>query len=253
MKIALIPPKGYERWALHSNFHLALAQITNYLYIETYVEASKRGDYVVIDNGANEGVPVGDLYLLHQARKFHADEIVAPDVLRDGVATVRRTQQFFRNAKEVGQEYKGYNYMAVAQGRSIVEVQDCIFDLAQIEYITCIGLPRHLLTTLSNATTRLFLADWINKEYGNKFEIHFLGVDAQRLPEISAAAQKLYVRSVDSSVPFNYAYRNEALPVAGTDVSAIDRRSDYFSQFDAISPSLLRHNITLFKALANAK
>lgn len=246
MKLALIPPRGWERWAMHSHFHLALAQVSNNkFYDQVYKEASERDDYIVVDNGAAEGTPVGDYKLFSMASRWRANEVVLPDEIRNGEETVRRVMQFERNIDDSAYVFDQFDYMAVAQGVTTDEVKKCIQSLAHLSYVRTIGIPRHLITTMQRRFVRLDLATWIEREFPKRFQIHFLGTNPSVPSEILRAVKETpFVRSVDTSMPFNYAIAGVALTLTSP---AIGRPSAYLSHHQNMKIGILRMNIDTMK------
>lgn len=245
MKLALIPPRGWERHALHTDFHLALAQVSNKFYDEVYTRAADRDDFIIVDNGASEGRPVGDFLLYSQAKKWNASEVVLPDVMFNGIETFGRAQRFERNIHDSAYVFDAFNYMAVAQGQSVEEVKDCITNLSGLSYVTTIGIPRHLIRTLQNRFIRLALAEWIDKEFPNRFQIHLLGTHPSVPSEIVRAARDTpCIRSVDTSMPFNYAIAGVTLTQTAP---AIGRPANYLHDIQNMSSAVLKQNIETMK------
>lgn len=248
MKLALIPPRGWERYALHSDFHLALAQVNNRFYDETYTRAADRQDFIVVDNGAAEGKPVGDFLLYSQAKKWGANEVVLPDVMFEAIETVRRAERFKANIDDSAYVFDAFNYMAVAQGNTINTVKACIDGLSELPYVSTIGIPRHLITTLRQRFIRLVLAEWIDKEFPKRFQIHFLGTNPSVPSEVARAARETpFVRSVDTSMPFNYAIAGVML---GLTAPAIGRPAGYLTDMQNMTSGILKHNISTMQRWA---
>lgn len=255
MKIALIPPKGLEGFALHSKFHLSLPlpeTMRNPNYVNVYQRAKRGGDYIVMDNGIAEAAKLLNSELIASAAILGADEFVLPDVIRDYRKTVERVKLFFTQygaqAKEVGLN----KFMAVAQGTDRRQVTSSIKSFADIEQITCIGLPRHLLQTTGTTNIRIDIANWIKANFDDRFEIHLLGADAASRKEIRwAATYAEHIRSIDSSLPFNYALAGYSLDSVGT----IVRPDAYFTRAwgTMANVELVKHNIQIFKRWANGE
>jgi hypothetical protein len=250
MNLALIPPKGWERWALASRTQLMLAQVTTPAYIRTYREASERGDYVIVDNGAYEGAPVGDFKLFSAAEAVHANEIVLPDMMRDLEATMLRVKQFIRHIGHTAYILEKFAYMGVAQGKTFDEVLACVEYYSRLSIVRTIGLPRHLLQTLNVKTARVSLAMTIEERYGSRFAIHFLGVNPSHPYEVHDASMNTYARSVDTSMPFNYAIAKEKIHKG---CKVIDRPPHYLGEMRNMDMQLLKSNIAQMEKWANAK
>jgi hypothetical protein len=242
VKLALIPPAGYEGIALRSNMHLTLAQIEAGAYHDVYKAAAVRGDYVIMDNGANEGQTVGDALLMHRASYLGAKEVVVPDVIGDRGRTLLRARQFFMNMQTMSYSPHDYKFMGVAQGRSIEEVERCVEGFSRFNYITAIGIPRHLIKSTGEQTIRVNIARRTLNKYGHRFEIHLLGTSPTWMDEVLYAARRLPkgIRSVDTSAPFNYAIAGKALKLG---CEPVLRPPAYFSERRNISQELLDYNI----------
>jgi hypothetical protein len=251
MKACLIPPRGLEGYALHSRFHLALALpelMRNTDYVTTYQRAARGNDYTILDNGEAEGARVSAKELFEAAQLIGASEIVLPDVIGEVDDTTKRTRGFLVRYEE---ELGPYNLMGVAQGKNEAELQKCIEYYSKYAAITTIGIPRHIIRRMDKSTARVDLANWIKAEFENRFTIHLLGVDPYRLREIAWAAKYAsHVRSIDSSLPFNYALMSAHL---NNGAPAITRPGRYFEKNWAtvVTRDLVLANIGVFKGWAN--
>jgi hypothetical protein len=252
VKLALIPPRGFEAYALKGDAHLILAQIRYREYEELYGQACSEGGLTILDNGANEGQIVSDLLLMQQAGQYGVREIVVPDVIGSRDKTVQRARRFWQNVVNSSYPYSTYDYMAVAQGTSLSELFDCVATYSKLRFVTTIGIPRHLLQTAGTQMARITLAKHIRENYGNRFQIHFLGTNPSWLAEVHYAAREVpFVRSVDTSAPFNYA-------IAGVPIKhsnrPIKRPEMYFDVAPTINTVTLNHNIrTMRRWLSGAE
>lgn len=253
MEAALIPARGLEIYALRSTFHLALAvpdALKNPFYVGAYRRAATRGDYIVLDNGAAEGQSAPDKMLVETAKLLRANELVAPDVIKDGTSTVARTKNF---CSQFAEDIIGLRVMAVAQGNKLATFRTCIDNLARLSRVRVIGIPRDAIDTLGSKAARIDLANWINEAYPLRFDIHLLGTHSAWLGEIKAATTYApHIRSVDSSVAFNYAIFNTRL----SNTNKTYTRHPRFLTTDwsrDVSANLLRDNIQTFMEWAGAK
>lgn len=248
--VALIPPRGFENFALESNFHLALALpdlMARKTYGGMYARVSRLGDMVVMDNGAAEGSLVSDFDLLAATSKVAAHEVVAPDVLCNAEATVKRTRDFLATSSS----QLPTNVMAVAQGSTIAEFRNCVDRFADMGQITTIGIPRHMITTLDKTPARIDFATWITSKHAERFQMHFLGTNPSWIKEVKAAAKYTAVRSVDTSLPFNYALADVLLSMTN---EVIHRPTGYFTRrWEALGrPKLIRQNVETFMSWADS-
>jgi hypothetical protein len=250
MKVALIPPRGLESYALHSRFHLALALpelLQNKAYVSVYERAANGGDFIIVDNGEAEGNRCTPEELLAAARVLRATEIVLPDVIGEGPETYKRAKKF---VDKYGEEVQGYKLMGVAQGANVSKFMACIDLLATIPGVTTIGIPRHSISRCQNMATRIDLANWVRDTYKKRFEIHLLGVAPTYLPEIRWAAKYAsHVRSIDSSAPFNYAMNKKHL----SGMETVARPDKYFEKnwSMAVPRTLVLANIQTMKEWAS--
>lgn len=259
MEVCLIPPKGLETFALHSHHHLALAMpelVDNPAYVSVMDRAHRGGDFIIIDNGAAEGARVTDAKLFAAAKVLHANEIVLPDTLGDWFLTMQQCNAFMAENRIGLEQFEG-NFMFVAQGKSREQVEQAIRAVVRYDRVTTIGLPRNLIGYTQNQTIRIDVANWIESTYGERFKIHLLGVSAGNLREIKWAARYAgHIRSIDSSLPFNYAIKGRDLNRAADVMETINRPDQYFERnwnAAAIRRALIISNIDAFKGWAGAR
>lgn len=242
MKAALIPPKGYNNTVYRSGIHLALAQVGDEDYRRTYLNIP-RGDYLILDNGAAEGEPVKDSELIDAAKYYGADEVVLPDVMCKGYDTLRRIRIFLELYGHLAEQVK---FMAVVQGSSFTEVRNCIDTLIRDKRISVLGIPRHLISTLDSKGARARVLEYIQRFYGTeRKEVHLLGTSPHHPTEIQFISKTYpWVRSVDSSLPYNYAIAGRRLADVGTE--PVRRPEGYFTEEREVDHELLMDNITTY-------
>lgn len=242
MRVALIPPRGLENYALRSRFHLALAiptLLTRQTYGGMYKRAAKLGDYVVMDNGANEGQRATGQLLCDLATNFGCQEVVLPDVLYDKYGTIMGAKVYLMG----GYGGLGLRKMAVLQGKDPTDLKSCAIRFADIPQITVVGIPRHSIVTMNRPAVRIEIANWIEDRFPKRFKIHLLGTNSAYLGEVSAAQKYApHIRSVDTSMPFNYAIAHRSLTRV---TDTVIRPERYFTDdwSGRIDVNLLRDNI----------
>lgn len=195
MKIAWIPPTSLLHYTNNTNYQLVLPQVLR--ADPSYAAHYTRSDlgFKILDNGAAEGALASVEELFRWAKAISADEIVVPDVLHDLHGTVNAA----RNFEMYTASYPDYGYMAVAQGQSITEVIQCIDRFGELDYITTIGIPRHLVD--KGSQTRASLAEYTAKTLPDR-SIHCLGMNVRDTMEVERLAKTGVVRGVDTSMPF---------------------------------------------------
>jgi hypothetical protein len=142
--------------------------------------------------------------------------------------------------------------MAVVQGTELRMLKYCVHKFAESR-VDVLGIPRHTLTTTNNKSIRIEVANWVEQTYPGRFEIHLLGTNPEWLGEVAAVRKYAdHVRSVDSSLPFNYAIARKSL----RDCRDVVHRPDYYFEEDwsrRVDVRLLQDNITTFMEWADAE
>jgi hypothetical protein len=242
VKVGLIPPRGYESYALLSNYHLVLApELTRVEYRSVYSVPKTELGFVTVDNGAYEGSLVTNEMLVKHASGIKANELVLPDSMGDSVASVKLMSEFL---SWPGRRWFAGDFMGVAHGSSKKEILECVGWMAEQPSISTVGLPKILFNTYqSSFSARIELANAVKEKYGNRFKIHFLGADPRWQRELYHVAKNSpHVRSIDTSLPFCYT-------MAGTKVSSeasIGRPRRYFNDTLQMDLNLLHYNIRTY-------
>lgn len=203
MKLAVIPPLSLLPWALASDYHLMLPQL---LYSRSYEFFFRHlclnnDQYVILDNGAAEGYEATDEELVRLVAQFQPDELVLPDVIGDGPATVKRVGEFLR-----GFDFEpNCKIGAVAAGQDRADALCTAVELLSKypDTIDVLYIPRSLVTP-DDPKARLHLAEQIH-DISDR-EIHFLGASRFWVGEIREVAALPFVRGMDTSAPFNYTF-----------------------------------------------
>lgn len=254
MKLALIPPRGLENYIHLSSIQLALAHIEHVEYLREYAIADRRRDFIILDNGIAEGVK--DLTakrLCVLASRFGADELVAPDVMNNGTKTLHAVEKFLDEVEQLPKTYKSLRIMAVAHSTSgdLEGAKGLVNYYADKPEIHTLGIPRCLMSEEHRAV-RIDLANWVYESLPGRFEIHLLGTNPLWPREVaSAATYAPHIRSVDTSMPFNYTIARERLDVKKP--ATVKRPPNYFDVPRDIDPDLLRRNITAMFGWVNAE
>lgn len=218
MQLALIPPYDLLHYTKKTTYQLMLPQCaeesTKY-YMHYLGLCQDPEQFVILDNGAAEGVDFDWETLINMAYQFEVSEIVVPDTLGNMEDTIDKAQRFIDfflhghpNAHE--QFAWDFSFMFVVQGQTYEEVLKSAEWAASQRWISSLGIPRHMIETLEAANARIRIANEITKMHANK-DIHFLGASPQAPLEVQALASpsvtnQAYLRGFDTSMPFNYAH-----------------------------------------------
>jgi len=216
IKVALIPPLGWEQYLLDSTgVQMALAIdscMAHPHYRSAFTDMADRGDLVIVDNGEAEGMRNANHTVTDFAMSLKATEQVLPDVMGDRVETIRKVHEFFLMP---GNYWSGMDYMLVLQG-DLYDAQTMVHWASEftsgaqtdrVNPITTLGIPRNMGVMTSNSGVRIDMATWIATHYPNKFQIHLLGAQAAWPQELKFANKYAgdVIRSIDTAMPFNYA------------------------------------------------
>lgn len=245
MKLALIPPNKFMDKTV-DNYHLILPQqLGDASYMAKYMHHRRAGHYLILDNGAAEGIHFTVETIHTLAATLMVNEIVVHDVMNDYYSTKTRVQSWQDKVKP-----NAFNYMGVVQGMTIDLCKVCIDFYLDVPWITSIGIPRHLITTLKAGTeTRMKLVQYIREQQGNDVAIHLLGTSPDYITELRDWGPRFNsynVRGVDTSAPFNYAMESELI----SDGHVIPRPKGYFKR-TSINEEVLDLNIKALHDWAN--
>lgn len=225
MELALIPPLAYRQDSAMTRMQLVLPRLyMDYkLYAEMYQAHAGNGCFIILDNGAAENEQVTDYELSTVAQELMPDEVAIPDVLGDAKATINRAQNFI---EEYLEKYTmiGVAPGFVAQGCDVLETLDTIWEAYDRwnGIVKTIYIPRRLINDTGNKTARI---EVMQNNLPDCFEYHFFGATGLFPDELRVAATLPNLRSMDTSLPYNYAWFNQ--PIDFTDMN-ISRPNDYF-------------------------
>jgi hypothetical protein len=201
MKLAVIsPPHIGELYS--SGYHFALGQklVTDEMYRRRFREFRRRGDFIIVDNGAaekgEERLPFEDI--LNAALHVEADEIILPDYLQDKANTM---DQSFQWAPLLPRRQR----FVVPQGKTWEEWKTCLVALVHHCRPVTIGIPKWIDRELPGGRPH---ALELVKELGyhNECNIHLLGIHLRPFAEVYKAWNVLHsIRGIDTAAPIAYA------------------------------------------------
>jgi hypothetical protein len=212
INVATILPTPLLETRKADMYHMCLFQVVkhNPVYAGFFKKMVEQGKFVIMDNGAAEGVNPSMEDLLQVYPLVNPSEVVLPDVVYDKYETLRRTRAAYRKFVEVGL-HKTTQFMAVPQGNSFLAWCDCLNEMLQQEHITTIGVskfvtPRFQPEMGSDANVRLECVDMIlqqAKKLNREVQIHLLGCwdDPKEVGQIAEAFGK-EVRGTDSAIAY---------------------------------------------------
>lgn len=204
MKLAVITPSPGELCEHRFSYHMVLAQkaLLYPAYARWYYEASKRGDFIILDNGAAEGEQLSIDNLMEAANLVQADEIAMPDVLKDSGATV-----LLHTDKRIRTLIPAKRRMIIPQGNDADEWLACCELLIENCPAATIGIPKHTERFVGGRTK---LIESIS--HRREFNIHALGCYGDPIGEVWALQVCASdIRGIDTGAPIAHAQHGELL------------------------------------------
>jgi hypothetical protein len=250
-----IPPFAMLDSTLNSYRHLMLPHLlTHQVYSNHFKRVKGLGQYIILDNGAAEGVKVTGRQLVDTCYDYKVDELVLPDVMGSSDATYDVATDFltdYRNRLPVSTRL-GY----VLQGRTVTEAVDTYHrvrgNTRLLAKINVWYLPR-LLVTPENPDARIDVAEYILDLEGKLPKpIHFLGAAPTFISEIATVRDRhLRIRSMDTSAPFVYAFAGRFIAEEG--VQRRDQEKYFTSLVDNTTRALAMRNCSVMEGWAGAQ
>jgi hypothetical protein len=226
-----------------------------------YTRFYQQHKLIIVDNMIYEKEKAVDIdVLIEKAKLVNATEIIAPDVLYDGEATVNTTTRFIDCLSK--QELSRFDIQAVIQGKNLADVLNCTLRLYKIPEITtlgfsCLAIP-HVMCSITNTddvmTNRVMFINWLAASgvlNGIAFEdlkqYHLLGL-GNNVAELTY--MKRMFRSCDSSLPFVMAQYGVPLVEGLGDYSIKERHHNMENSLNESQLQLAKQNIELCIKLA---
>lgn len=207
-KVAEIVPVDQLEDIASNHYHMCLAHLVAMgcnnkqamMYTEFYRRMSNEGKYVLMDNGAAEGMQGNCGVLVEQYAKVRPTEIVVPDTLNDANDTLRKMFDWLDHYD------LPYKQMVVPQGRTFEEWKACAYIMMQEKRINTIGISKFLNIATGDETIRhqavQYLDEIADKLGRDDIEYHLLGCDEG--PGIVGGIQSISkrVRGCDSAFAY---------------------------------------------------
>jgi len=237
MKYAPIGPSAYINnvWREYGlGYHFALAQMCQAShYLLQYKTMHTYGGFIIIDNGAAEPEEerITFFEVCKHATAIRADEVVVPDILRDGPSSTKLT---IDKAHLIPPNHR----MIVPQGKDATDTLKSLIEIANHVDFASIGIPKHLE---KDGQRVAFLKLLISTGFLDTCHIHLLGCYKNPFKEI-AEAMKVWphIRGFDTAAPWSYA--QEEVPL---DFGAQEGRIPSADFSAAVDPIHLDNNMFL--------
>lgn len=255
-----LPTKYLKTLGEHNDYNFTLAHLVgDDEYLTYYRENNK---YTICDNSAFElSKPLDAPQVIHAAKLFKAEEVIAPDSFGSGSETIRTTNEFIKYLEDSNNLGK-FRVMGVVQGANVPDWVNCFVHMRDNPHIDVIGFSyvgcKSFAPDISAArvgAVRLATADGA----GNlKKNIHLLGMGGNPI-ELKLQKDVEMVRSCDTSLPIVQGLFNNKLDkISGLIGPKLSRPENYFeTNVTAEQMATIIHNISTMKEwvrrLANAK
>jgi hypothetical protein len=144
INVSVITPPAYLRHFAGQSpatvHHVAAQRILHDpAYREFFLEEQRLGAAIVVDNGVFDlGAPLSAPELLRAAQAVHAAEIILPDVMHDGPATMQASD---RAATQIRSLTSKYRLCAVVHGSDDNQWRRCYEHFASSDYAGTIAFP----------------------------------------------------------------------------------------------------------------
>lgn len=222
METINITPRAYLEETANQPYHIALFQelVKRDEYMEFYKRMLAEGKFVMVDNGAAEGVNPGCMELMPIYDELQPSEIILPDVVGDKEETLHRTREAYQILTAKGYHEK-MQFMAVPQGKTFSEWLTCMHEMVRQQHITTIGVSKFVTKLYKDelgaeVNVRLECVDAIiNYATENKLivpQIHLLGCyyTPYEIREIEQTFPGV-VRSTDSAIAYVFTRNNMSI------------------------------------------
>lgn len=144
INVSVIAPAAYLRQFVGQSpatvHHVAAQRILrDAAYRAFFLEEAQLGATIIVDNGVFDlGESLCPQDLLRAARAVNAEEIILPDVMHDGPATMRASDRAAAELCELGD---GFRLCAVVHAADDTEWHRCYDHFVSSDYVGAIALP----------------------------------------------------------------------------------------------------------------
>ena len=174
-------------------------------YMEYFIEAKKKGRYVILDNGVAENELISNDKLVKLVIEMKVDELIIPDVIGDYEKTNKIRKEFLKKYYSILSE-NDIKIQSVIQGNTFGDYLGEILELEDDERVDVIGVPFRMNFCKFNKTSdrencmynRIMFLKYI---YFSRKPIHLLG---NNLPVELILISHPNIRSCDSKLMARY-------------------------------------------------
>jgi len=249
MKIAHIVPSNYLHLIDKSVYHMALAHVVreDHNYAEWYQKHSQKGAYVILDNGVEEEVALELPEILEAADMIHANEIILPDVFRNGPATIESTFKALDDPLVATAREAKIRFAAVVHGKDRGAWLDCFDKFNNDPRIDTIMIPK-VVDDIWGYGGRYAACAYIqasNRVMKDK-QYHLLGIWSDPIEVFLHAGNHCWIRGLDTALAFQAGYQEVSISYLAREGGLKPKRPQTFfgiNTMTAVQSAIVRHNL----------
>lgn len=233
--------------------HVAAQQVlTNPGYRAFFCREAARGAEIIVDNGVfdlGHALPAHDL--IAAARAVNAGEIILPDVMGDGPATIRASDRAAREIRDLSDDVR---LCAVVHGTDDQEWLRCYDHFASSEHVGTIALPasrrpaaeEQLCRTRWTATGYLDARGMVEE----RIVYRLLGLGRTGHLELIEQREHEWISSVDGAAPVILGAMGIAMLPGGPYDKPHTPRIEHLGPIPQERFDLIRRNISVLREAA---
>lgn len=235
--------------------HVAAQRVLNdFSYRAFFHREAQRGAEVIVDNGVfdlGHALPAADL--IAAARMVDAREIILPDVMRDGPATIKASDEAAREIRELSDDFR---LCAVVHAADDQEWLRCYDHFASSDYVGAIALPASRRPAPQNLLCRTrWTATHYLDDHGmveERIVYRLLGLGRTGHLELVEQREHEWIASVDGAAPVILGAMGIAMLPGGPYEKPSTPRIENLGPIPEDRFEVIRHNIAVVREAAGS-
>lgn len=222
--IQVLKDNKFEPETHRRKFVMVLAHLCeeNSIYANYYKNTVSQRYITLLDNGAAQNSQVTDEQLIQKINLIKPNIVIAPDSIYKGQETITKTLNFINKLK---QQKINVKVMAVPHGETKEEYFETFETLYKNTKVNWIGISKFVAIKPFNS--RFECVEELMTKYPNlKKSIHLLGCNDPS--EAKLANKYSIIKSMDSCIPYLYAYHNQEIPITVDKENRIPTPENFF-------------------------
>lgn len=254
----IAPPRYLDAFVAQepASVHHVAAQrvLTDPGYRAFFYREAQRGAEIIVDNGVfdlGHALPATDL--VAAARAVNAREIILPDVMRDGAATLKASDDAAREIRDLSDEFRLCVVLHAADDHEWVRCYDYF---ASSDYVGAIALPASRRPAPAGELCR---TRWAATQYledqgmvEDRIVYRLLGLGRTGHLELVEQREHEWLSSVDGAAPVILGAMGIAMLPNGPYEKPPTPRIENLGPIPAERFDLIRHNIAVVREAAGS-